>query len=113
MASVRKVTRLETGNQSSCFLRSVIRTRRNERERERKRKREKERRGFSNERTGSVGRFVGLTFARLQNTGAKKKRKTTGDEKRDKIYRKLELERSFNRVKIDLVLCELCCIDSI
>ena len=43
----------------------------------------------------------------------KKKRKTTGDEKRDKIYRKLELERSFNRVKIDLVLCELCCIDSI
>ena len=75
MASVRKVTRLETGNQSSCFLRSVIRTRRNERERERKRKREKERRGFSNERTGSVGRFVGLTFARLQNTGAKKKKK--------------------------------------
>lgn len=68
VASVRKVTRLETGNQSSCFLRSVIRTRRNER------KREKERRGFSNERTGSVGRFAGLT-CEVTNTGAKYKRR--------------------------------------
>lgn len=34
MASVRNVTRLETGNQSSCFLRSVIRTRDETKERE-------------------------------------------------------------------------------
>ena len=89
-ASVREATRLETGNQSSCFLRSVIRTRRDETRRykaERKRKRDIDR-GSSGAslcrvRTRSVGRSV-ENRKRLQEQTTESKRRRREKRREEK-----------------------------